>query len=54
VRNRCPGCHPGTLVAGNCPGQLACWAWQVVVKVYGVATMMPQEQSRVPNLSTEQ
>jgi hypothetical protein len=39
--------------AGNCWVGQMCWARQVVAKVYGVATTMPQGQSRMPHLSTE-
>ena len=40
--------------AGNCRVGGMCWARQVVVKVYGVATTRPQGQSRMPHPSTEQ
>jgi hypothetical protein len=43
--------RPG--LVGNCRVGQMCWARQVVVKVYGVATTMPQGQSRVPHPSTE-
>jgi hypothetical protein len=40
-------------LAGNCRVGQMCWARQVVVKVYGVATTMPQGQSRMPRPLTE-
>ena len=43
--------QPG--LVGNCRVGQMCWARQVVVKVYGVATKMPQGQSRMPHPSTE-
>ena len=43
--------RPG--LAGDCRVGRMCWARQVVVKVYGVATTMPQGQSRVPHPLTE-
>ena len=39
---------------GNCQDGGMCRAWQVVVKVYGVATTRPQGQSRAPRPLTEQ
>ena len=44
--------RPG--LVGNCRVGQMCWARQVVVKVYGVATTMPQGQSRMPHPSTGQ
>jgi hypothetical protein len=43
--------RPG--LVGNCRVGQMCWARQVVVKVYGVATTMPQGQSRMPHPWTE-
>jgi hypothetical protein len=40
-------------LVGNCRVGQMCWARQVVVKVYGVATTMPQGQSRMPHPSIE-
>lgn len=53
VRTRAIG---GDLVvgwSGNSWEGLACLAWEVTVKVYGVAVTMPQGQSRAPRPSIE-
>jgi len=46
--------NQATARAGNCQNGGMCRVWQVVVKVYGVATTRPQGQSRAPRPSTEQ
>ena len=43
--------RPGPV--GNCRVGQMCWARQVVVKVYGVVTTMPQGQSQMPHPWTE-